>query len=124
MTAPGLSPPTNIPLQAYYKSRPNTASQSRAGRLAIEASDLLLHTSAHPTVEYVAREEETNGDDQMQHYLGIYDPKTGEVQVIEARKLAIRSILKSELAEASEEEIEGENLSVSRIPGSPAQNSL
>ena len=49
----------------------------------------------------------------MRHYLGIYDPKTGEVQVMEARKLAVRGILKSELAEAEQEEIEEENLSVS-----------
>ena len=114
MTAPGLSPPANVSLQAYFKPNRDTASESRAGRSAIEASDLLLHTSAHPTIEYVAREEEANGDNLMRHYLGIYDSKTGEVQVMEARKLTVRSILKSELQEADQDDDEEENLTVSQ----------
>lgn len=56
----------------------------------------MLHSSAHPKLDYIAREEFSDGSEgYLKHYVGVYDPKTGELQLVQARKLIIRSILRS-----------------------------
>ena len=68
-----------------------------AGRTAISTTELLLHTSAHPKLDYTAREEEYSGADSLlKHYIGVYDPKTGDLQLVQARKLVVRGVLRSE----------------------------
>ena len=60
------------------------------------APELLLHSSAHPKLDYVAREEFSDGSEgHLKHYIGVYDPEAGELQLVQARKLIIRSILRS-----------------------------
>ena len=60
------------------------------------APELLLHSSAHPKLDYVAREEFSDGSEgHLKHYIGVYDPEIGELQLVQARKLIIRSILRS-----------------------------
>lgn len=59
--------------------------------------ELLLQSSAHPTLDYVGREESSNGSENLlKHYVGIYDPETGKLQLVQARKLVIRRILRSD----------------------------
>ncbi len=58
--------------------------------------ELLLHSSAHPKLDWTAREETSNGiESHLKHYVGIYDPGKGKLQLIEARKLVVRSTLRS-----------------------------
>ena len=60
-------------------------------------SEILLHCGAHPKLDYTAREEMSNGAESLlQHYVGIYDPQTGNLQVVPARKLVVRGTLRSE----------------------------
>jgi DNA-directed RNA polymerase I subunit RPA49 len=58
-------------------------------------------------LDYIAQEEFGGGSDALlQHYIGVYDPETGELKLTEARKLALRSTLrptKDELDRAMEE---------------------
>ena len=55
----------------------------------------MLHSSAHERLDYTGREEETNGEDGLlKHYVGVFDPKTGKLQVVQARKMVIRGTLK------------------------------
>jgi DNA-directed RNA polymerase I subunit RPA49 len=91
--ATGLSAP-NIALNAYTKE---TSRQL----------ELILHSSAHSRLDYIAKEEFGGGSDALlQHYIGVYDPETGELKLTEARKVALRSTLrptKDELDRAMEE---------------------
>ena len=60
------------------------------------APELLLHSSAHPKLDYIAREESSDGSEgYLKHYIGVYDPETGELQLVQARKFIIRSTLRS-----------------------------
>lgn len=95
-TAPGLDLPTNVPLQAYKRARTGaTPRASAAGRSILAESELLLHCAAHPTLDYTAREEVSEeADSLLRHYVGIYDPKTGELQVVPARNVVVRGTLR------------------------------
>ena len=39
----------------------------------------------------------------LKHYLGVYDPRTGELQVVPARELVVRSTLRSNIPLESED---------------------
>ncbi|MCJ1235233.1 DNA-directed RNA polymerase I subunit rpa49 [Varicellaria rhodocarpa] len=95
-TSPGLSLPTTLLMKAYKKPQGSSnESLRRVGRSLLSTSELLLYSSANPTLDHVAREESTGTDNLMKHYIAVYDPKTGNVQLVEARKLVLRSLLRS-----------------------------
>ncbi|MCJ1388324.1 DNA-directed RNA polymerase I subunit rpa49 [Xylographa bjoerkii] len=95
--APGLDLPTNVPLQAFKKPRTNTIpSPTTTGRSTLSESELLLHCSAHPKLDYTAREESSGGaDDLLRHYIGVYDPAAGAIQILRSRKVTVRGTLRS-----------------------------
>ena len=95
--APGLDLPTSVPLQAYKKPRITTGPRSTStGRSTLSESELLLHCSAHPKLDYTAREESSGeADDLLRHYVGVYDPATGDIQIVPARKVTVRGTLRS-----------------------------
>ncbi|MCJ1413574.1 DNA-directed RNA polymerase I subunit rpa49 [Ptychographa xylographoides] len=97
VTTPGLTLPTTVPLNAYTKARSQTTPRATAaGRSALTEKELLLHSSAHPRIEYTAREEPAgSADSLLKHYVGIYDPVTGSLQVVPARKLVVRGTLRA-----------------------------
>lgn len=68
----------------------------RSGRVA--SNELLLQSSEHPTIEYTGREEEVGASNLLKHYVGVYDPATGKVDVMEARKMTVRGIAKAQQA--------------------------
>lgn len=76
--------------------------------------ELLLHSSTHPKLDWTACEETSNGvESHLKHYVGVYDPEEGTLQLIEARRLVVRSTLRS--AEAStnaEAQNDGPNVSL------------
>ena len=83
-------------MKAYKKPKDNSnESFSGVGRSSLSTSELLLCSSANPKLAHVAREEFTGTDNLMKHYIGVYDPRTGKVQLVEARKLVLRSLLPS-----------------------------
>ena len=88
-STPGLSFPPDLTLKAYTKPRrPNTSS---TGKSPVTTSEHLLHTSAHPRIDYTGREEEGGGTDGLlSHYIGVYDPQSGDLQLMRARKLVLR----------------------------------
>ena len=56
----------------------------------------MLHSSNHPKLDYVGQETETeNGDSFIKHYVGVYDPSDETLQLVPARKVIIRSTLKT-----------------------------
>lgn len=56
-------------------------------------SDLLLHSSDHPTIDYTAAESKTSdaGEKHMKHYIALFDPVLNQLKVIEARRMTVRS---------------------------------
>ena len=56
----------------------------------------MLHSSNHQKLDYVGQETETeNGDTFLNHYVGVYDPSEETLQLVPARKIIIRSTLKT-----------------------------
>ncbi|KAL8926724.1 MAG: hypothetical protein Q9208_002798 [Pyrenodesmia sp. 3 TL-2023] len=90
---PGLSFPRNISLKPYKRTRKTHGSST--GRSIASMSEHLLHTSAHPKIDYIGRETEGSGSDSLlNHYLGVYDPQSGQLQLVRARKLILRSVVR------------------------------
>jgi DNA-directed RNA polymerase I subunit RPA49 len=58
-------------------------------------SEMLLHSSAHPRLDFVANKDFANSSDAlMDHYIGIYDPKSSSLRLIQANRLALRATLR------------------------------
>jgi DNA-directed RNA polymerase I subunit RPA49 len=100
---PGLAMPSEINLKPYTKTRRNPHSNpGKSGDIATK--ELILHSSEHPKLDYTAREEETGGADSLlKHYVGVYDPEIGKMEVIEARKMVVRGSVRAHQASVEEE---------------------
>jgi len=54
-----------------------------------------LYSSEHPRLDYTATEESSESvDSHLKHYVAVYDPKTHDLQVVEAHKVVLRSSLR------------------------------
>ncbi|KAH9430853.1 hypothetical protein MCOR02_008179 [Pyricularia oryzae] len=96
-TAPGLSVSPSVQFNPYTKLR----KASSKSRNAPVLGDILLHSSSHRSLDYTAREEQSqNGEGFLRHYIGVFDPKTGELEVVEARKVTVRGSVRSQQAPA------------------------
>ena len=52
-------------------------------------------------MDYTAREEEVGESGRLlKHYVGIYDPETDKLEIVEARPMLVRGVVKSRRAEA------------------------
>ncbi|KAF2841505.1 RNA polymerase I associated factor, A49-like protein [Patellaria atrata CBS 101060] len=91
-STPGLSFPRNILLAAYKKRKDPTSRHSLP-------NEVLLQSSAHPRLDYTAREELEWTGGLLKHYVGVYDGQTGELKVIEAPRVVVKSTLRSETEE-------------------------
>ena len=97
-STPGLAFDKQLSLKPYTKPRSNAP--KRAGPSgAIATEELLVESSDHPTIEYVGREEEAGGvDSLLKHYIGVYDPESGDLKVVESRKVTVRGIVRAQRA--------------------------
>ncbi|KAK3985536.1 DNA-directed RNA polymerase I subunit rpa49 [Cladorrhinum sp. PSN332] len=87
---PGFSLHDNQPFDAYEKADKPAAKRRRSGALPL-APELALHSSAHMSLDYTARESEP----LLSHYVAIIDPKTGEIEIISAKKMMVRHKVRS-----------------------------
>ncbi|KAI4235077.1 MAG: hypothetical protein LQ349_003398 [Xanthoria aureola] len=88
-STPGLSFPSHLPLKPYTKRRKSNTTST--GKSPITNSEHLLHTSAHPSIDYTGQEEVGGGTEGLlSHYIGVYDPRSGDLQLMRARKLVLR----------------------------------
>lgn len=88
----------------------NTYSRAPAKRPRHGASDLLLHSTSHRTLDYSAREDKPKGGQPLlKHYLGLFDPASGQLQLVEAKKMVIRGSVRAQ--QASEEDMQSQKLS-------------
>ena len=75
-----------LPLEPYTRKTPN---------VAIGKQELLLHTSGHPRLDFNGNENFGNGSDALlDHYVGIFDPETGGLELHKARRIKLTSSLR------------------------------
>ncbi|KAI0393987.1 RNA polymerase I associated factor, A49-like protein [Xylariaceae sp. FL0594] len=104
-THPGLCLPDSVKFQAYAKPAPSQPKQKRSKHAAPSAPSLLLHSTSHSKLDYTGKEEGPGGrESHLKHYIGVFDPKTGQLSVIEAKKMAIRGTVRSQLPAEDEQE--------------------
>ncbi|KAG6032516.1 hypothetical protein E4U41_007219 [Claviceps citrina] len=100
-TTPGIEIPPKLAFHSY-EARNSIKSKSKNGR----TRELLLHSTSHPSLDYTAREEgPRQSATLLNHFVGVYDPKTGKLDVIEAKRMVIRGLVRAkQVAETSKGE--------------------
>ena len=73
--------PSNLDFKAFARATGN-------------GSELLLHSSGHPTIDFTATEGGTYADNHLKHYVGVYDPLSGLLDITEAKMMTVRSIVR------------------------------
>ncbi|MCJ1306892.1 DNA-directed RNA polymerase I subunit rpa49 [Agyrium rufum] len=105
--SPGLSLPSDLSFNAYSVLRTRSATDTSQRTIILSEHELLLHTSRHPQIAYTGREEEVVGTGKdLNHYVGVYDAATGQLELVPARVLAVRHELKLEIGLVTLEEAE------------------
>ncbi|EMR68457.1 hypothetical protein MGN70_011631 [Eutypa lata] len=103
-TSPGLCLPNSVQFNAYTKPQAPTPKRGKKNSSS-SSSELFLQSSSHPTLDYTAKEEGPGGrESHLKHYIGVFDPTTGELSVVEAKKLAVRGVVRN--LQPAEESIE------------------
>ncbi|KAI1105956.1 RNA polymerase I associated factor, A49-like protein [Jackrogersella minutella] len=94
-TAPGLCLPDSMKFQAYTTPQPTSSRRSK--RTDSHTPNLLLHSSSYSKMDYTAKEDGPGGrESHLKHYIGVFDPKTGQLAVVEAKKLAVRGVVRAQ----------------------------
>lgn len=83
--------PSDLVFNSYLPKNASSKSKKTADKR------LLLHSTSHRSLDYTAREEEEARDSKplLNHFIGIYDPKTGKMEVVEAKKMVVRGTVRS-----------------------------
>lgn len=97
VATPGVQVPNNLSFHSY-------AAQSKSKKTKnAPQEELLLHSTSHPTLDYTVKEDTVRGTKpKLNHFVGIYDPKTGRMQVVEAKKMTVRGAVRSKQAAEAE----------------------
>ncbi|RKF71320.1 DNA-directed RNA polymerase I subunit rpa49 [Golovinomyces cichoracearum] len=91
-SVPGINVDDQVLFKSYLKDRSNESER----KPSILAHELLLLSSDHPKINYRAKEEEEGGPNALRkHYVGIYDPATGNLDLMEARNTVLRGIVRT-----------------------------
>ena len=69
-------------------------------------SSLLLQSSDHPTIDYIATESSTTdaAEKHVKHYIAVFDSASNKLQVMEAKKMTVRSTVRVPDRESEDEE--------------------
>ena len=88
----GASLQPNLEFEAYIKPTQDSD------------AELLLHSNTHPTIDYTGKEGESTIDKYRKHYVAIFDPAAGQLEIIEAKKLTVRSTVRQQDPEPDSDE--------------------
>ena len=91
VSSPGLTAPS-IPFKAYTK--PLSTRHSNEETPKPSTHSLLLHSSKHPRLDYTA--SGITLDQNLSHYVAVFDPETRQLQITPAHHLSLRSSLRTE----------------------------
>ncbi|KAL7807373.1 RNA polymerase I associated factor, A49-like protein [Trichoderma aethiopicum] len=90
VNTPGMEMPSDLVFNSYIPKNASSKSKKNADKR------LLLHSTTHRNLDYTAREEEAlDSKPLLNHFIGIYDPKTGKMEVVEAKKMVVRGTVRS-----------------------------
>ncbi|KAK1674592.1 A49-like RNA polymerase I associated factor [Colletotrichum godetiae] len=96
-STPGIRIAKNVQFNPYVKQ--DVSSGKRRSKAPAVSQDLVLHSTDHQTMDYTAREDGISDSQQaLKHYVGIYDPETGKLQVVEAKKMVVRGVARAKHA--------------------------
>ncbi|OHE94587.1 A49-like RNA polymerase I associated factor [Colletotrichum orchidophilum] len=96
-SSPGIRIAKNVQFNPYVKQ--GVLSAKRRQKAPAVSQDLVLHSASHQTMDYTAREDGiSDGQQALKHYVGIYDPETGKIQVVEAKKMVVRGVARAKHA--------------------------
>ncbi|RSL71056.1 hypothetical protein CEP54_001456 [Fusarium duplospermum] len=99
-TVPGFELAKNTPFHSYAPKN-GAKSKTKQPKSAGE-KEFLLHSTAHRSLDYTVKAEGPRGTKPaLNHFLGIYDPKTGKLQVVEAKKMTVRGAVRAKQASAA-----------------------
>lgn len=95
---PGISLPESLAFDVYEKAE-QPAPKRRKNGGGPPPSEMALHSSAHRSIDYTAREERFKSvDTLLNHFLAIIDPLSGEIEVVQAKKMVVRGTVRSKQA--------------------------
>ncbi|KAJ3496539.1 hypothetical protein NLG97_g2583 [Lecanicillium saksenae] len=99
-TTPGFEIGNNLVFHPY-QSRGEARAKSKQPKAAVDKK-LLLHSTTHHSVNYTVREDDSEPGSKalLNHFVGIYDPKTGKMEVVEAKKMVMRGAVRAKQASA------------------------
>jgi DNA-directed RNA polymerase I subunit RPA49 len=86
VATPGLTAP-QIPFKAYSKA---LSSKNSSAATKPRTHDMLLESSRHPRLDYTATASHIDNQN-LAHYIAVFDPKTSELQVRPAHHLSLRA---------------------------------
>ncbi|KAF9877371.1 A49-like RNA polymerase I associated factor [Colletotrichum karsti] len=96
--SPGVRLPKNVPFSPYVKPETTTLGKRKQKTPAV-SQDLILHSNSHQTMDYTARDDGISDSQQaLKHYVGAFDPKTGKLEVVEAKKMVVRGTARAKQA--------------------------
>ncbi|EQL30756.1 hypothetical protein BDFG_06790 [Blastomyces dermatitidis ATCC 26199] len=93
-STPGISIPSSIPLTAYSRPRQNRQKHKTTTNTTLSTSEILLQSSAHPRIDFLGKEGENELDTLWNHYVAVYDPDAGKLELVEARKMTVRGCVR------------------------------
>lgn len=90
-----------------FKAYESTRLSKSKGKNSKNAANqpLLLHSSDHQSVDYTARgDAEINGSEPSQnHFLGVYDPETGKMDVVQVKMMTMRGTVRAKQTDTAAE---------------------
>lgn len=97
---PGLSLTSATRLKSYTKNRTRLPTNGNSDTTS--SKELLLRSEDDSKLQYTGKEEEVEEDDgganaggpYLKHYVGIYNPETGNLEVMEARNMVVRGVVR------------------------------
>ncbi|PGH23438.1 hypothetical protein AJ80_02548 [Polytolypa hystricis UAMH7299] len=115
-STPGLTVPESLTLTTYDKPAPanKKRTQSASKNSTLTSSELLLHSSSHPKLDFTGKEGENELDSLWSHYVAIYDADSGTMQIMEARKMTVRGCVRQISPVVEEEETDDEGAAKTR----------
>ncbi|CCU77390.1 hypothetical protein BGHDH14_bgh04043 [Blumeria hordei DH14] len=101
-SSPGLQVSSSTILRPYVKP----LVKARKENASLVTQEMLLHSAEHPKIDYTAKDESLGVSEPLvKHYIGLYNPKSGKLEVTEARRMIIRGTVKAHSYEDEQETI-------------------
>ena len=83
--------PRDISFQAYQKPEVDKSAGAQ------HSTEIMLQSSEHPKLNFTARENQDGAmSNLLKHYVGIFDPETMTMELVEAKMVSFRSTLRQE----------------------------